>query len=130
MGTNITFEEYQQGVKIGFNNVVPQLDFSSDIWKNVDWENVDWNNINIDTNVSSGYNNDILNRSLEERKRDVLNSGGGYNCGLCKGTGKCFNCKGTGVSNNMGITKKCVSCKDAPGVCSQCHGTKVSSWNR
>lgn len=71
-----------------------------------------------------------VNKSLEERKRDVLNSGGGYNCGLCKGTGKCFNCKGTGVANYMGTTKKCVSCKDAPGVCSQCHGTKVSSWNR
>lgn len=71
-----------------------------------------------------------VNNSLEERKRDVLNSGGGYNCGLCKGTGKCFNCKGTGVANYMGTTKKCVSCKDAPGVCPQCHGTKVSSWNR
>ena len=71
-----------------------------------------------------------VNNSLEERKRDVLNSGGGYNCGLCKGTGKCFNCKGTGVANYMGTTKKCVSCKDAPGVCPQCHGTKVSPWNR
>ncbi len=79
-----------------------------------------------DNSVSGGS----VNKSLEKRKRDVLNSGGGYNCGLCKGTGKCFNCKGTGVANYMGTTKKCVSCKDAPGVCSQCHGTKVSSWNR
>lgn len=131
MGTNITFEEYQQGLINGFNTVVPQLNVN---WNNIDWNNVNWNNIDsqsVDSYDMTTYSgNSPGNSTGTTTSRDILNSNGGGKCLLCHGDGKCFNCHGYGISNNMGITKTCETCKNNRGVCPQCHGTKVASWNR
>lgn len=131
MGTNITFEEYQQGLINGFNTVVPQLNVN---WNNIDWNNVNWNNIDsqsVDSYDMTTYSgNSPGNSTGTTTSRDILNSSGGGDCLLCHGDGKCFNCHGNGISNNMGITKTCETCKNNRGVCPQCHGTKVASWNR